>query len=213
MSMLKERDKEEIKKRFAELKNPVKLINFTQTLECMYCNETRALIEEVGELSEFIDVQVYNFIEDKAMAEKFGIDKIPATIVMGEKDYGIRLYGIPSGYEFSTLLEDIIMVSNKESGLAPETKQKLAEIKDPLHLQVFVTPTCPYCPSAVLLAHKFAMENDNITGDMVEATEFPHLANKYSVMGVPKTVANDKDAAEGAVPEQYLLDRVLNLAA
>jgi hypothetical protein len=61
----------------------------------------------------------------------------------------------------------------------------------------------------VQLAHQFAMESDHITGDMVEVMEFPHLAQRYGVMGVPKTIANGRSVAEGALPEAYLLANVL----
>ncbi|NIS39162.1 glutaredoxin [Candidatus Saccharibacteria bacterium] len=212
MAFIKDDDRKEIQKRFAELKHPVKIIHFTQQFECDYCRETRELLEELAALSDKITFEVYDFQQDKDKAKQYAIDKIPATVIMSEKDYGIRFYGIPSGYEFSTLLEDIIMISKRDSGLSQSTKEKLGDLKHDLHLQVFVTPTCPYCPKAVLLAHQFAMETDRITADMVEAIEFPQLSQKYNVRGVPKTVANDKDAAEGAVPEDYLLQNVLSLA-
>lgn len=208
MAFLKEQDRIEIRKRLEGLQNPVKLVFFTQELECMYCKETHQLLQELAELSDKLTLEVYNFAIDREMAEKFSIDKIPATVVMGEKDYGIRFYGIPSGFEFSTLLEDILMVSREDSGLGEETRKALKAITTPVHLQVFVTPTCPYCPQAVYLAHQFAFESDQITADMVEATEFPHLAQKYRVMGVPKTVANDRDVVEGAAPEPMLLERL-----
>lgn len=208
MAFLKEQDRIEIRKRLEGLQNPVKLVFFTQELECMYCKETHQLLQELAELSDKLTLEVYNFAIDREMAEKFSIDKIPATVVMGEKDYGIRFYGIPSGFEFSTLLEDIVMVSRGDSGLSEETRKALKAITTPVHLQVFVTPTCPYCPQAVYLAHQFAFESDRITADMVEATEFPHLAQKYRVMGVPKTVANDRDVVEGAAPEPMLLERL-----
>ena len=82
-----------------------------------------------------------------------------------------------------------------------------------MHLQVFVTPTCPYCPGAVRLAHQFAMETDHVTSDMVEATEFPELSVRHQVSGVPKTVANDRSAAEGMMPEKEFLDRILEAVA
>ncbi len=121
------------------------------------------------------------------------------------KDYGIRLYGIPAGYEFATLLEDIRMVSRGEPALRPETLEALGRLTGPVRVQVFVTPTCPYCPRAVLLAHKLAMASDLVTGEMVEATEFPHLAQRYHVQGVPRTVINEVVHVEGAVPEQQLI--------
>ena len=121
--------------------NPVKLVNFTQALECHFCAETRQLVEEVAALSGKIELEVYNFAIDKEKAEEYGVDKIPAIVIMSEKDYGVRFYGIPSGYEFSSLVEDIIDVSRGEVELLPATKEALAEITEPLHFQVFVTPT------------------------------------------------------------------------
>ena len=55
----------------------------------------------------------------------------------------------------------------------------------------------------------FALESDMVRADMVEAIEFPHLANKYQVFGVPRTVINDKVHQEGAVPEPVLLAKLL----
>ncbi|RMD96014.1 MAG: glutaredoxin [Calditrichaeota bacterium] len=210
MALIQEKDREEIRKRFAKMTRPVKFIMFTQDFECDYCKETRQILEELAELSDKLTLEVHDFIKDKELAEKYHVDKIPATVIEGEKDYGIRFYGIPSGYEFATLIEDVIMVSNGDSMLSPESREKLKALQKPVHIQVFVTPTCPYCPRAVFLAHQFAMESDKVTADMVEATEFPHLANRYEVMGVPKTVANDRPAAEGALPEPHFLDHILN---
>jgi glutaredoxin-like protein len=124
------------------------------------------------------------------------------------KDYGIRYYGIPAGYEFSTLINDIMMVSRGESGLSAETKAYLAGLTQPLHLQVFVTPTCPYCPPAVHLAHQLAFESDLVRADMVEAIEFPHLSYKYQVQGVPRTVINETAHMEGSTPEGLLLAKI-----
>jgi glutaredoxin-like protein len=116
-------------------------------------------------------------------------------------------YGIPSGYEFSSIIEDVMMVSQGESGLSEATKTQVAELTEPVHLQVFVTPTCPYCPRAVRLAHQLALESDLIRADMVEAIEFPHLSVKYQVQGVPRTVINETVHIEGAVPEPMLMTR------
>lgn len=209
MSIIQERDRQEILKYFEELVHPVRIINFTQSFECQYCRETRQLLEEIAELSDKIQVDVYDFMKDKAEANKYNIEKIPATIILGERDYGIRLYGIPSGYEFTSILQDILMVSKRNSGLSAGSKEKLAAIKEPVHLQVFVTPTCPYCPQAVITAHQIAFESDSVTADMVEATEFPQLAQRYHVMGVPKTVINDTSSFDGSVPEEHFIDHVL----
>ena len=136
------------------------------------------------------------------------MDKIPAIVVVGAKDYGVRFYGIPSGYEFTSVLDGIKTVAAGQVELMPETLAFLEELEEPLHLQVFITPTCPYCPLAVMLAHHLAIASDKVTADMVEAIEFPHLAQKYSVMGVPRSVINETVHVEGAAPEPMLLERL-----
>jgi glutaredoxin-like protein len=159
-----------------------------------------------------ITLEVYDFVADKEIAGHYNIDKIPATIIMAggdeTKDFGIRYYGIPSGYEFSSLIHDILMVGGEAPVLSETTRQWLADLTEPIHIQVFVTPTCPYCPPAVLLAHRLAMASDLVTADMVEATEFAHLSIKYNVMGVPRTVINEDIHIEGAAPEAMLLARM-----
>jgi glutaredoxin-like protein len=142
MPLLQEKDKETVETWLQEeLVNPVKLVNFTQALECQFCADTRQLAEEVAALSDKIELEVYNFAIDKEKVEEYGVDKIPAIAIMGEKDYGVRYYGIPSGYEFSSLIENIVDVSKGEVELLPATKEALSEITEPLHFQVFVTPT------------------------------------------------------------------------
>ncbi|HHX44661.1 MAG TPA: glutaredoxin [Chloroflexi bacterium] len=209
MALLSDKDREFLQNHFEEtLIHPVKLVFFTQEIACQFCRETGQILDEVASLSDKITVETYNFVTDKEVAERYGIDKIPATIVMGDVDYGIRFYGIPSGYEFTSLIEDIVDVSRGKTDLLPETREVLARIEEPVHIQVFVTPTCPYCPIAVRLAHKLAIANENVRADMVEAIEFPHLANRYSVYGVPRTVINEETHLEGAAPELLFVAKV-----
>ncbi len=205
-------DANKVKEILSKLPRKVKIIYFTQELECQYCRETHQLMQELHELSEGnINLEVYNFITDKEQVDKYKVDKIPATVLTTDnKDHGIRFYGIPSGYEFSTVLEDLQEVAKGEPSVSEETKKKLEKITQPLHLQVFVTPTCPYCPSTVLMAHKLAMLNKNITADMIEATEFPHLSMRYHVQGVPLTVIGEDNAIEGALPESNFVQKVLD---
>jgi glutaredoxin-like protein len=141
MSMLKEKDREEVRRQLAELPSAVQLVMFTQSIECDFCGETRELVEEVASLSDQVEAVIYNFVTDKEKADEYGIDKIPAIAVVGEKDYGVRLYGIPAGYEFASLIEAIKTVSQGQSGLSSATKEVLSQIDEPVHFQVFVTPT------------------------------------------------------------------------
>ncbi|HEX2867294.1 MAG TPA: thioredoxin family protein [Ignavibacteriales bacterium] len=202
--------KEELKKQLMRLRKKVKMVYFTQELECQFCRETRQLLQELSEVSDMIDLEIKNFVTDKEDAQSFNVDKIPATVLLDENgtDYGIKFYGIPSGYEFSSLLEDIIMLGTGETDLPKKVMDDLKSINQPVHMQVFVTPTCPYCPSAVVTAHRFAYLNKNIKAEMIEATEFPHLTVRYNVRGVPRTVINETDFLEGAAPEHMVLDKI-----
>jgi glutaredoxin-like protein len=139
--MLKDEDKEQVRKQLEGLASPVQLVMFTQTIECDYCAETRDLVEEVASLSEKVEAVIYNFVTDKDRAEEYEVDKIPAVAVMGERDYGVRFYGIPTGYEFASLIEAIKTVSSGDSGLSDATREALAQVEEPVHFQVFVTPT------------------------------------------------------------------------
>jgi glutaredoxin-like protein len=141
MALLNDSIRADVRRRFKELQNPVKIVNFTQEIECQFCADTRRLMEEVAALSDKLSLEIYDFVADKEVAKRYNVDKIPATVIAGEQDHGIRFYGIPSGYEFGNVIETIVMVSTRDSGLAAATRKKLAALRDPLHLQVFVTPT------------------------------------------------------------------------
>ncbi len=158
MALLKETDREHLRNEFKQLANPVKLVFFTQGLECEYCPLTQQVLEEVVSLSDKIQLQTYNFALDKDQVAEFKIARVPAIAVLrvetksnggeskaGEetqdRDYGIRFYGVPAGFEFAALLGDILDVSLGQSGLNAQSKEALKELKDPIHLQVFTTPT------------------------------------------------------------------------
>jgi glutaredoxin-like protein len=210
MSLLPDDKKELLKKEFqTQLVDPVKLVLFTQEFECRYCTDTKKLAQELTTLSDMITLEVYDFVSDAAKAKEYGVDKIPAIAIIGKKDYGVRIYGIPYGYELQTLIEAVLNVSKGKTDISDKTKQILSDIKTPVHIQVFVTLTCPHCPSAAITAHKLAIENDNIKADVIEANEFPALAIKYNVIGVPKVVINDKEEFVGAFNEDLFAEQVL----
>jgi glutaredoxin-like protein len=141
MALLNDKIRKEVESMLADLPIPVTFKVFTQEFECEYCKETRELIEEVAALSDKMSVEVYDFVEDKTVAEALGIDKIPAVAIVGAKDHGIRLYGVPAGYEFGSLIEDIRLVSEGDSGLSQETRKAVARLTKPVKVQVFITPT------------------------------------------------------------------------
>lgn len=204
----------QVKEVFNGMKEPVQVLFFGSET-CDYCTETRQLVEEVADTHASISAAYYDLEKDATMAAEFNVDKAPAIVIAAKNgdevvNYGIQYSGIPSGHEFSTLINDILLVSGRDSGLDEATRAYLKGLDTPLHMQVFVTPTCPYCPRAVLLAHQMAMENPTmIRAEGVEATEFPDLANRFNVSGVPQTTINaGRGTVVGAVPEGHLLDEI-----
>lgn len=209
MAFLDENTKKEVKKSLSNLNKGVNVIFFSQDKkDCEYCTETQSLLEEVVELSDKIKLDVKNFDNDKQEAEKYGVDKTPATVIVSDKDYGIKFYGIPTGHEFSSLIQAIHMVSLGEIEMPDDFRKKLDSIDKAVHLQIFVTPTCPHCPQAVINSHMLALSNDNIKAEMVEAGEFPELSQKYGVRGVPQIVINEKPVQAGAMPPQMILEEI-----
>ncbi|MCS7011871.1 MAG: thioredoxin family protein [Anaerolineales bacterium] len=212
--LLNEHVEKQVRDVFEELKAPVHILFFGSQDGCEYCEDTRQLVEEVAALSDKISLSVYDLETDAETARTYQIDKSPALVIAGKEgdqiiDYGVRFFGIPAGHEFTSLIQDIVLVSGRDSGLSPSTREFLKSLKQPVHLEVFVTPTCPYCPRAVILAHMMAMETPMIKADMVEAMEFPALADRHHVSGVPHTVINDGAGnVVGAVPEASLVNAI-----
>jgi len=141
MPLLKEDDKREIKKILANLAGDVRLLLFTQEHECQGCQVTREVATELAALSEKVSLEVRDFVADAESVRQYGIVRVPAVAILGARDYGVRFYGVPAGYEFAALLEAVQLVGRGESGLSPATLSALAKVDRPVHLQVMVTPT------------------------------------------------------------------------
>jgi glutaredoxin-like protein len=213
MAIFNEQDAKAIREHLAaNLQRPVQLALFISESDCLYCDSTRELLEALSALDDNLSLTVYDLQVNAERAAALSIDKAPGIAVLGGAeghDYGIRFYGIPSGYEFASLLEAIRMVGSDAVELQTATRQFLEGLTAPLHLQVFVTPSCPYCPRAVVLAHRLAYASPHVTADAVEVTEFPELGNRYHVMGVPRTVIDEVAHVEGALPEGMLLAKLI----
>lgn len=206
--LLNEELREKVKERFQELKDDVLLIVFTQQSECQYCGDNQKLIEEIAELSDKISIKVFDFQADKEEVDKYSIDKVPATAIVGKDDYGIRLYGIPIGYDFVSLIESIRLVSTGETELTSQENEYLENLEKDAHLQVFVSPGCPHCPSATIVAYQIARVSSKVKADMIDSSQFPHLANKYNVSAVPHTVINETSHQLGAVPALMIIEKI-----
>ena len=109
--------------------------------ECACCKETRELLEELTDLSDKFHLTVKDFVRDEQAAQDLGITRIPAFVLEGQAKGRVRYFGIPAGYEFSTLVEDLIDVSKGQTNLSEKTREVLSQVDQDMHIQVFVTPT------------------------------------------------------------------------
>ena len=140
--MLTPRDEDAVRREFAKLAGPVKLVVFSQELAAAdLCRQNEMLVREVAALSDQLSVEVLNLAIDRDRAAAYGVDQVPAIVVEGERDYGIRFFGIPSGYEFSNLIDAIIVASTGEPALTEATKATLAGLESDVDIKVFSTPT------------------------------------------------------------------------
>ena len=201
--MLDDKNKTEVKKILSPLKSEVELLFFVSET-CEYCPQEKELLSQISEVST-VKVRELNIKSDEA--KKLKVTSAP--VVVFSKYPNIKFMGLPSGHEFRNFLDTILMVDSGKTELKDEVKLELKKLDKEVDLKVFVTPTCPYCPQAVFIAHQFAMENPKVTSTMVESMEFPDLAQKHGVMSVPKTVINDEKSWEGAAPAHAVLKKIM----
>ena len=217
MSLLAPADQERLRETFDEMRRPVRLLFFTQTLGCETCLQAKQILDELPLLSGKIAIEEVNFVLEPEKAAQYEIDRVPAVAVVGQDDAGderdskIRFLGTPSGYEFMSLIQAVLLVGGRPSVLSEESLKLVMAVTAPTTVHVFTTPTCPHCPRAVAIAHEMAFANPNITAFAVEATEFPDLARRYSVTGVPKTVVNTGVEILGALPPDAFVEQALGV--
>jgi glutaredoxin-like protein len=193
---------------------PAEMAGEDQDLIPQACGISYQLYREVAALSPRLTLTLQDLDTPAGLqaALDLGLDPLmlPAMAFRAESMAGrSRFLGIPVGYEFATLIENVIDLSRNASNLSSETRAALAALNQPAQIRVFVTPTCSFCPSAVRMAHQMAMFSPHITADIIEANEFQELAERFYVYGVPKIIVNEKVEFEGAVPEKVFLSKVL----
>jgi glutaredoxin-like protein len=216
--IISENDRIDLKRRFQkELKSGLTIRLFTQKAslltipgrpDCPYCPQTQQLMEEVVALSPKFKLETYDFYGQPDKAREHAIERIPAILLGKDGDANVRYYGIPSGYEFASFVDALTDLSRGVSHLSAETRKALKKVNQPVHIQVFVTPTCPNCPLVAGLAYSMAMENSLLRADVIEAQEFPALSQQYAVRSVPLTVINGTRRLMGAVSESALLAQI-----
>lgn len=197
--------------RLAALPVPVRLVFFTQTFGCDTCLPARQAVDQIASLSGQITVEEHNVVLDTDEVTTHRIERVPAVAVVGDRDLGLRFYGVPGGYEMASIVDAVLLAATGDVGLSPESLAAIAVVDRPIDLKVFVTPTCAFCPQAVSMAYRLAAASDQITASAIEATAYPDLVRQYQVTGVPKTVVDGQIEILGAQPEEIFVREVLRV--
>lgn len=209
-ALIGKEDAAEIGRHFrSRLVDEIGLLLFTSKRGCIYCTQTKQLLGEIASLSDRIRLEVLDRDEGSARADELEVEYAPTTVITGAS--GARLYylGMPAGRQLRSLIEDVIDVSRGRTDMDEETRAIIGRVSSETVIKVFVTTFCPYSPLVVRSAHRFALENPRIRALMIETAEFPELAKKYDVIGVPRTVINERVAFDGAPSEKAFAEKVL----
>ncbi len=210
-TLIDEGSRKELKEKFQqELQNEVSLSVFVGSVNKEYCDFTVQLCEELNEIDSRIKPTVYQSNDGKAA--ELGITRTPTILVGWEQGYKVKYTGAPAGQEAGGFIEAISLVSRQDSGLQKDSRDKLQNIDSDVSIQVYVTPTCPYCPRAVLLAHQIAIESQGwVESECVEASQNMDLASQFNVSSVPQQVINADmgSVSIGVQPEAKFVDDVL----
>jgi glutaredoxin-like protein len=215
MALLNPQVQSQIKEALADLSRPVQIRLSHNPDGCEMCAETQDLAREIADLNDLVSLEVVKQHDEYLPEELQGAAKIE-ILAQDEQnewiDYGVAFHGIPSGYELTSLIEALRLVSSGDSKLHDSTREALAKIEADIEIHVYVTPTCPYCPRAVVLAHQMAIENPHLRAAMIEAMEFPDASQTRGVSSVPHSIINNLIDVIGAVPEPQLLVEVQRAA-
>ncbi len=200
MKLLTDKNRTEISFMIGDLKDKVRILAFYSDVSCPTCLDTMQYIEEICELNEKLDLNKYEKTKHTEIFQKYDISLVPALIVSNSesKISGIRFYGIPSGYEIHSFIHAIKMVSGIENSIESEIIERIKRLNKTFHIDVFITPTCSFCPQAVINGHILAYYNDNISCYMIESTSMLEYAKSFEISSVPVTLINGKTRINGS---------------
>ena len=203
----------QIREFLAPMKEKVTIVLFTQKSPCETCTETRQLLKEVSSLNEKITFVEKDLYEDIRDTDLYGITLTPSFVMLDSegKYRGVKFNGIPAGHEINSFLSAIIDMSGVDFGFDQNVINRIKKIDKKVNIKVFVTLSCPHCPGAVMNAHRLALINPNIEGEMIEAQTFNDLSEQYNVSGVPKIVINENHELLGNQPIEAFLNQLENL--
>lgn len=156
---------------------------------CATCAEAVHLVNELASIAgSALTFKRLDYSGD--VREKLRVRYLPAFIY-DTKKRNVRYYGLPSGQEFAPFIYVHKYIANDELTISQAIVDSIEEIERPLHVKLFVTPECPYCPYVVDALNQMGIVNDLLLVETIEAFELPIEADVYRIFYVPAIVVND----------------------
>ena len=202
----------QLKEIFTKMVDDIKIILFT-TEGAPTCKETDEFVSECTAITEKIELIKYDLNSNSEEASKYGVDKVPAIVMIDGEGNNVNnyFYGIPAGHEINSFISSILEVSGAKQEIPEELVNRIKAIDKEIEIKVFIGLQCPHCPGAVINAHRLALINPKIKAEMIEASTFPELSEKYKVQGVPKIVINDDNELMGNQPMEAFIETMEKL--
>jgi len=217
---IRDEDLNELREVLKEIKRPIKILTFVAD-RCRYCGNTVKLVDLIARASpradggHLIENKVIRYSDSsQKLFREYGVTRVPTIVLL---DGYIRYVGMPAGEEVRGFVETLIRIGSDNPGLQKRTADAIARVRKPVKIEVVVTPTCPYCPYASLLANMFAFESyrkglKTIVSMTIEAYENPDIADMYNVMTVPAIAINHRVEFVGPPTEEQFIERILRIA-
>ncbi len=207
--VLSETDKVEIGKILEDMESDVEILLFISEKDCFGCQKTEILMSELEQITDKISVKVFDKETNSDLSIKYDIELVPAIVIIGKEDYGIKHYGFPGGRIFVPFIEAIILSSMKKPNISEDLQRKINNIDDPVEVKILVTSTCPYCPDMVRYAYRYSILSENIYSVSIMANEFEEYTGKYNIRGVPTMIFNENFIRDGQIGEEEFLNYIV----
>jgi len=194
MDFFEKNHKNYLKKRLAYLDDEIKILFFTKDIDCSICEQTKDFLKGISTLSDKLSLEIYNYRVDKGKAEEYDVHKAPAILILDNqgKESGIRFYTKPTDHQLEVFIKSLLLVSGNREELSEELEDRIANIDDKIHIQIFADKESPDASQLAELTNQLALINENIRTDMVETTIFDNLSDSYNASKLPKVMINNK---------------------
>lgn len=193
---------------FAKMERKVKVITVVD--DSQISKEVEGFAGEVKTLSDKILVEIYKKGSNKEFENKINLSLYPAMLLCNEENeyLGVSFHGVPGGHEFNSFIIAIYNAAGPGQGITKETLDRIHAIDKEVNIKIAISLSCTMCPEVVMGAQRIALENKNVTANMLDLAHFNDIKTKYSIMSVPCMIINDEVVSFGRKSIDDILDEI-----